>query len=134
MTTPRGLRYTRTHEWVRVKGAKIQVGITDYAQAQMHDITNVELPEPDSHHEFHAGEEVGVLESVKAAADFHAPVAGIVTAVNADLLENPEFVNDDPYGTGWLFEMTPSDTAQLRDLMDVDDYEATLPEEDTEEE
>lgn len=134
MTTPRGLRFTRTHEWVRAKGDKIVVGISDYAQAQMHDITNVELPEPDAHHEYEAGEEIGVLESVKAAADFHAPVAGIVTAVNTALLENPELVNNDPYTAGWLVEMKAADMDELGDLMSMDEYEATLPEEETEEE
>ena len=134
MTAPHGLKFTSTHEWIRIQGKKIVVGITDFAQSQLHGITSVELPEPDPHHHYETGEDVGVIESTKAAADFFAPVPGLVITVNHALLDNPELVNHDPYGAGWLFEMQPDDMAEVIDLMDQDEYESSLPEEEPEEE
>lgn len=134
MSAPKGLKFTTNHQWVKVKAnGKITVGVTDYAQGQMHAITYVELPEPDPNHEFAPEEEVGVLESNKTAAPYLAPVSGIVTAVNTNLLDNPDQVNNDPYGAGWIFEMKPTDMAEVEDLMDLDAYEATLPIEEEEE-
>jgi len=128
MSAPRGLKFTAHHQWVRIKaGGKIVVGITDYAQSQMHAITYVELPEPDPNHEFAPDEEVGVLESNKTAAPYLSPASGIITAVNTHLLDNPELVNHDPYGQGWIFEMKPTDMNEVEDLMDLDAYEAALP-------
>ncbi len=128
MSTPRGLKFSTNHQWVKVKAnGKIIVGVTDYAQSQMHAITYVELPEPDPNHEFAAEEEVGVIESNKTAAPFLSPVSGIITAVNTHLLDNPELVNHDPYGAGWIFEMKATDMGEVEDLMDLDSYEASLP-------
>ena len=130
---PRNLKFTRNHEWVRVKGQTLVVGMTDFAQSQLSHIINVDLPAPDEHHHYEAGGEVGVLESVKAAADFCAPVSGIVTAVNPELLHAAELINSDPYGTGWLFQMKPDDVADVEDLMDADEYEGSLPDDGNEE-
>ena len=122
------LRFTRAHCWVREEGGGLVVGITDYAQEQMSELTFVELPEVGEHVE--GDEEVAVVESVKAANDVYAPVPGAVTAVNEALLEQPELVNQDPYGKGWLFKMKPDHLADLEGLLDADAYEDELPEED----
>lgn len=122
------LRYTRAHCWVREEGGEVVVGITDYAQEQMSELTFVELPEVNEHVE--ADEEVAVVESVKAANDVYAPVSGIITSVNELLLEQPELVNQDPFGKGWLFRMKPDHRSDLNDLMDADTYEDELPEEE----
>ncbi len=122
------LRFTRTHCWVREDGPVVVVGITDYAQEQMSELTFVELPEVGEHMD--ADEEVTVVESVKAANDIFAPLAGTITAVNEALIEQPELVNQDPFGKGWIFKMKPDHRADLNDLLDADDYEAELPEEE----
>ena len=122
------MRYTRTHCWVREEGAVVVVGITDYAQEQMSELTFVELPEVGEHVE--ADEEVAVVESVKAANDVFAPLAGTITEVNEALLEQPELVNHDPFGRGWIFKMKPDRRADFHDLLDADAYEAQLPEEE----
>jgi len=104
--------------------------MTDYAQEQMSELTFVELPEVGE--EVDAEDEVAVVESVKAANDVFAPVAGTVVAVNEALLEQPELVNQDPFGKGWLFKLKPADPADLDDLLDADAYEAQLPLDDDE--
>ena len=119
------LRFTRTHCWVRQEGGVAVVGITDYAQEQMSELTFVELPEVGEQVE--AEDEVAVVESVKAANDVFAPVAGKIVEVNESLLEQPELVNLDPFGKGWLFKMKPAAMADLDDLLDADAYEAQLP-------
>ena len=128
--SPRNLKFTRSHEWVRVEGRKLVIGITHFAQQQLSQIVNVDLPEPGDHHCYHAGEDFGIIESVKAAADFSAPVAGTVVAVNTELLHAPELINSDPYGAGWIIEMEPENPADVNRLIDSDAYEALLPEED----
>ena len=119
------MRFTRAHCWVRLEGGQAVVGITDYAQEQMSELTFVELPEVGEHVE--GDEEVAVVESVKAANDVYAPVSGSITAVNEALLEQPELVNHDPFGKGWLFKMKPATMGDLDDLLDADAYEAQLP-------
>ena len=119
------LRFTRTHCWVRQEGGVAVVGITDYAQEQMSELTFVELPEVGEQVE--AEDEVAVVESVKAANDVFAPVAGKIVEVNESLLEQPELVNLDPFGKGWLFKMKPATMADVDDLLDADAYEAQLP-------
>ena len=119
------LRFTRTHCWVRQEGVVAVVGITDYAQEQMSELTFVELPEVGEQVE--AEDEVAVVESVKAANDVFAPVAGKIVEVNESLLEQPELVNLDPFGKGWLFKMKPATMADVDDLLDADAYEAQLP-------
>jgi len=135
MTVPKGLKFTSHHQWVKVKpNGHIVVGITDFAQSQLRDITYIELPEPDPVHVFQANDEVGVIESNKTAAPYLAPVSGVITAVNTRLLDSPELLNQDPYGAAWIFEMKPANRRELDELMDLDEYESTLPEEDEEEE
>ncbi len=126
------LRFTSMHEWARVKKGKIVLaGISDYAQSLLSDITSVELPEPDDQC-YEAGEEVGVIESLKSSMPFHAPTSGTISAVNRELLSNPELINQDPYGEGWLIEMHASNVADLKNLVDQDEYESGLPEEEEE--
>ena len=124
------MRFTRAHCWVRLEGGQAVVGITDYAQEQMSELTFVELPEVGE--EVDAEDKVAVVESVKAANDVFAPVAGTVVAVNEALLEQPELVNQDPFGKGWLFKLKPADPADLDELLDADAYEAQLPLDDDE--
>ncbi len=100
---PENLRYTKEHEWILVEGKKGIVGITEYAQDSLGDVVFVELPEIGK--KLKVGEGLGVVESVKAVSDIYSPCSGIVTAVNESLLDNPELLNQDPYGEGWLIEM-----------------------------
>jgi glycine cleavage system H protein len=128
MDTPRNLKYTNSHEWVRVEGKEVVVGITDFAQDQLSDLTYVELPAVGD--AFSAQEEAAVLESVKAASDIYAPVSGTVTAVNNELLDHPEVVNTDPYGQGWLFKLSLEDQTELEALLDADEYDASMPDDE----
>jgi glycine cleavage system H protein len=108
-------RYTKSHEWLTVEGNSVTVGITDFAQAQLGDVVFLELPSPGR--KLDAGESFGVVESVKAASDLYAPVAGRVTAVNDKLTAHPELVNTDPYGEGWIvkFELSGEPPSDLLD-------------------
>lgn len=126
MEVPRELRYTKTHEWVRVEGKIAVIGITDFAQEQLSGLTFVELP--DVGDEIEAEDEVGVVESVKAASDVYAPVSGKVVEVNKALADTPELVNSDPYGQGWLFKVRMTNPEELDDLLDADAYEESIPE------
>jgi glycine cleavage system H protein len=123
------LRFSSTHEWVRVERKKVIVGITDFQQRRLSDVISIELPEPDDHH-FEKGEEIGVLESVSTSADFHAPISGKIVAVNTRLLSQPELINSSPYGDGWLIEMKPDSLADVSELMNADEYEDALPEDE----
>ena len=127
MNIPGDLQYTETHEWIRQEDDEIVVGITDFAQMQLSDMTYVELPTIGDQVE--AGDEVAVLESVKAASDIYAPVDGTITEVNEVLAESPELLNADPYGEGWLFKLRPANLTDLDALMEAEDYEASLPDE-----
>ena len=106
MTVPEDLMYTRSHEWIRAEGDGVIVGITHYAQDQLGEVVYVELPEVGTGVD--AGDELGTLESVKAVSEFLAPVAGEVTEVNERLIDEPNLVNEDPYGDGWLVKMSGS--------------------------
>ncbi|MFL5801314.1 MAG: glycine cleavage system protein GcvH [Roseiflexaceae bacterium] len=101
--TPAELQYTKTHEWIRIEGDEATVGITDYAQDSLGDVVYVELPEVGA--SFAAGESYGAVESVKAASDLYLPVAGEVVAVNDALVSQPEILNSDPYGAGWMLKI-----------------------------
>jgi glycine cleavage system H protein len=125
MNIPKELRYTKSHEWVRVEDGLAVVGITDFAQAQLSELTFVELPEVDA--TFDAEDEAAVVESVKAASDIYAPVSGKVVEVNDKLIDSPELVNSDPYGDGWLFKLEPADVSQVDGLLDADAYEEVAP-------
>lgn len=118
-----GLKYSESHEWVKVEGDLAVIGVTDYAQAEMGDITYVDLPDVDD--EFEAGEEFGALESVKASSDLFTPVSGVVVEVNNDLEDAPEKINEDAYGN-WIIKIKMSDAAELEALMDAAAYEASL--------
>lgn len=121
METKQGLYYSKEHEWVRVEGDTAFVGITDFAQSHMGDIVYVEMPEAGA--EFSAMEMVGVIESVKAAADMHTPLAGAIVKINEALETNPAMLNSDPYGS-WIFSINIGDPADLDNLMDAAAYEA----------
>ncbi len=118
---PSELRYASSHEWARVEDdGTITVGITDHAQNQLGDVVYVELPEIGL--VLSAGDEAGVVESVKAASDIYSPVSGEVVAVNSLLEDEPETVNNEPYENGWFFKLRPSDEADLENLMTSDAY------------
>ena len=118
---PEDLKYTGEHEWVRSgNGSTVRVGITEYAADQLGDIVFVTPPSVGE--EVTAGDACGELESTKSVSDIYTPVPGVVTAVNALLDSNPETVNADPYGDGWLFELDMEEGADLEDLLDADTY------------
>ncbi|MFQ6001171.1 MAG: glycine cleavage system protein GcvH [Anaerolineae bacterium] len=121
---PRDCKYGKEHEWVRLEGGLATVGITDYAQDQLGDIVYVELPPlGEILTQF---EPFGVVESVKAASDLYAPLSGEVLEVNEELSDHPEFVNEDPYGRGWMIKIEPSDTSELDSLLTAEQYEEYL--------
>lgn len=120
MEFPEGLKYSKEHEWVLVEGTSATIGITEFAQEELGDIVFIELPE--------VGEKIvkddpfGAVESVKAVSDVYAPVSGTVLETNEILPDNPETINDDPYGDGWMVRVELSDIDDLKDLMDADEY------------
>ena len=120
MEVPENLLYTQEHEWIRVDGNNAIVGITQFAQDQLGDIVFVELPEVGTHIEQETP--FGVVESVKTVSDLYAPVSGTVKAVNQDLESNPEQVNNEPYGSGWIIEIEISDKNELKKLMSPEKY------------
>jgi len=118
---PSELKYTKTHEWVRVmEDGHIEVGITAHAQELMGDMVYVELPEVGT--TVSGGDEIAVVESVKAASDVYAPVSGEIVEVNSKLSDAPETVNQEPYGDGWIFRIRASDEGEMEELLDADDY------------
>ena len=125
MSVPKDLLYGRSHEWVRSDGDAVVVGITHYAQDQLGEVVFVELPDVGS--EIDAGDELGTLESVKAVSEFLAPITGEVLEVNDRLEDEPNLVNEDPYGAGWLVKMSGS--AADDDFLDADAYQAFLEQE-----
>ncbi len=120
LATPTDLKYARSDEWVRLEGDIATIGISDFAQDQLNDIVFVELPEVGA--TLTSGTNFGVVESVKAASDVYAPVSGTVTEINAALQDEPELINSDPYGRGWLVKLNVSDTSALDALMDAEAY------------
>ena len=121
MSVPQDLFYEKTHEWLRIDDHTATVGITDFAQNQLSDLTFVELPEIGKVVE--AGDEVAVLESVKAASDIYAPVAGEIVAVNCELDEAPEKINNSPYEEGWLFKIKFEKEEDVDNLLSAEAYE-----------
>ncbi|EMD0777345.1 glycine cleavage system protein GcvH [Acinetobacter baumannii] len=124
MNHPSELKYARTHEWVKIEGDLVITGITDHAQDELGDLVYVETPEVGS--QVTAGEQAGVVESVKTASDIHAPVSGTVVEVNTDLEDDPDFVNEDPYGKGWVYKIKPDNIADVEKLLTNAEYEAGL--------
>ena len=118
---PAELKYAATHEWARLEeDGTVSVGISDHAQSALGDVVYIEAPELGL--TVSAQEEAGVVESVKAASDIYAPIGGTVCAVNDTLTDAPETVNQDPYGDGWFFKLTPNDPADLDELLDAEGY------------
>ena len=123
MTAPDKLHYTRDHEWVRLEGEIATIGITDHAQEELSDVVFVELPDLG---DIDVGSPVAVVESVKAASDIYAPIAGEIIEINMDLVADPAKINTDPYEGGWIFKIRVSDTAQVNNLMDSSSYIASV--------
>ncbi len=123
---PEDLKYTKDHEWVRLEGEKVVVGITDHAQAELTDVVYVEMPEVGT--DLTAGDEFVVVESVKAASEVYAPVSGVIVETNRDLDEKPELINEDPYGAGWIAALAPRDKGELEELLTSDDYRRLIAE------
>lgn len=121
-------RYLETHEWARKEGDEIVIGITDYAQSTLSDIVYVELPEVGD--TLDKGDQFGVVESVKAAADVYLPMGGKVVAVNTALEDTPELVNEDAFGEGWMLRIDPADPGEWNDLLDADAYQTVVEEEE----
>ena len=124
MQIPNELRYTKEHEWVRVSGNEVTVGITDYAQNELGEIVFIELPEPGE--TCSQGNSFGVIEAVKTVADLYAPVGGEISAVNEKLNDSPEKVNQDPFGEGWMIKIKASSLGELDSLMDAAGYKQML--------
>ena len=120
--TPAELKYAASHEWARLEGDVVTVGITDHAQDALGDLVYVELPTVGD--QVSAGDEAGVVESVKAASDIYAPVSGEIVAVNEALADTPETVNSEPYEGGWLYKIKASDVSELDKLLSADEYAA----------
>ncbi len=122
-----GLLYTESHEWVKEEGDKVTIGISDYAQSQLKDVVYVELPAVGA--EFKKGESIGVVESVKTVADIYSPVSGNVVETNLTLKDHPQFINEDPFGKGWIVKMAIQDRGDLKGMLSTKDYKKSLPEE-----
>jgi len=120
MSLPKELRYSEEHEWVKVEGEKVRVGITDFAQHELGDIVFVELPEVGA--DVSADEPFGSVESVKTVSELYAPVSGKVVEINEDLSDNPEFVNESPYEKAWMIVIEPSDVSEVDNLMSAEQY------------
>lgn len=120
---PEDLMYTKDHEWAKVEGDVVLVGITDYAQDQLGDIVFVEMPEEGD--SFDAGDEFGTLESVKAVSELYLPIAGEIVEANEELDDSPELINQDPY-EGWIVKVKPANMAEMDSLLDRDGYLAIL--------
>jgi glycine cleavage system H protein len=124
MDVPPELRYSSDHEWARLEDGRVRVGITDYAQDALGDVVFVDLPDVGSAVE--QGASVSEVESTKSVSEIYAPVSGTIVEVNAELGDNPQRLNDDPYGDGWLFVLELSDQAQVDGLLDADGYRALI--------
>ena len=124
MNHPSELKYVSTHEWVKVEGDLVITGISDHAQDALGDLVYVEAP--DVGQKITVGQQAGVVESVKTASDIHAPVSGEVVEINAALEDDPDFVNDDPYGKGWIYKIKPDNMADVEQLLSSDQYQAGL--------
>jgi len=121
---PDDRRYLDSHEWARVDDGTARIGISDFAQDELGDVVFVDLPGEGE--DVTAGEDFGVVESIKAVSDIYAPVSGTVTAVNDDLVDAPELINEAPYGDGWLIEVDLADDPGLDDLLSAEAYEAKI--------
>lgn len=121
---PEDYRYSEEHEWVAPDGDNYRLGITDFAQEELGEVVYVELPEVGA--EFGAEDEIGTVESVKAVAEIYTPIAGRVVAVNEQLVDQPELLNEDPHGEGWLVEIEPEEDTSVDHLKDAEAYQAFI--------
>ena len=124
MNVPAELKYTKEHEWIRVEGEEAYVGITDYAQSQLGDIVFVEVETEGDNLE--AGDTFGSIEAVKTVSDLYMPISGEVLEFNSELEDQPDLVNKDPYGKGWIINVKVEDEAQLDGLLSADAYKASI--------
>jgi glycine cleavage system H protein len=124
MDIPEGLRYSSDHEWVRVEGNEVRIGITDYAQDALGDVVFVELPEVGA--SVKKGDSFSEVESTKSVSEVYAPISGSVTQVNTELADNPERLNDDPYGDGWVCVIAVADEGELAQLLDAEGYRSLI--------
>lgn len=127
MEFPKDLKYTKEHEWIKVEGSVATVGITDYAQDSLGDVVYVELPQEGG--AVTKNEPFGVVESVKAVSDLYSPLSGSVTEVNDAIIDNPEVINEDPYGDAWMIKVEIAAEGDLADLMTADEYQKFIEEE-----
>jgi glycine cleavage system H protein len=124
MNIAQELKFTKTHEWVKVEGNKVKVGITDFAQHEITDIVHVELPEIGK--SVKKEQPTAVIESVKSAFDIYSPISGNIVEINEDVLSSPELINQDPYEKGFLFTVEIQDTAELSQLLSADEYKTLI--------
>lgn len=120
MSIPADLKYSKEHEWIKIDGDIVTVGITEYAQGELGDVVFVEMPEIDD--EFDNGESFGSIEAVKAVSDLFMPVSGTIVEINEDLEDDPAKVNSDPYGDGWMVKIKLSNADEVNELLSADDY------------
>jgi glycine cleavage system H protein len=123
-TTPKELRYTKEHEWVKTEDGTVRIGITAFAQSELGDIVFVELPEIGD--ELKANEPFGSFESVKTVSELYAPISGKVVEVNEDLSDNPEYVNESPFEKAWMIVLEPSNSSDIENLMSAVEYESLI--------
>ncbi|WP_100405350.1 glycine cleavage system protein GcvH [Bacillus solitudinis] len=123
---PKELKYSEEHEWVKVEGGQVRVGITDFAQSELGDIVFVELPEIGD--DIEADEPFGSVESVKTVSELYAPISGKVVAINEELDDSPEFVNESPYEKAWMIVVEPSDESEIEKLMTAEQYQEMISE------
>ncbi len=124
MDIPSELTYSSDHEWVRVEDGRARIGITDYAQDALGDVVFVDVPEVGTTVE--RGANVSEVESTKSVSEIYAPIGGTIVEVNTDLADNPQKLNDDPYGDGWMFVIEPAEESQLGELLDAEGYRALI--------
>jgi glycine cleavage system H protein len=129
MDFPEELRYTEKHEWISDEGGKATIGVTEYAQERLGDVVFIEMPEIGM--KINKGEAFGVIESVKAASDIFTPVSGEVTGINWTLEDHPEYINQSPYGEGWIIKVRMSDATELNDLMGSEKYRKFVEQEES---
>ncbi|MDP9956745.1 MULTISPECIES: glycine cleavage system protein GcvH [Epilithonimonas] len=124
MNTPAELKYTKDHEWIKVEGDIATIGITDYAQGELGDIVFVDVDTVDE--DLNEGDVFGSVEAVKTVSDLYLPVAGTVLEINADLEDQPELLNTDPYGKGWIIKLKVADSADLSALLSAEQYQEVV--------
>ena len=124
MDIPSELRYSTDHEWAKLEDGRVRVGITDYAQDALGDVVYVDVPDVGAKVE--RGESCAEVESTKSVSEIYAPISGTIAEINGDLSDNPQRLNEDPYGEGWMFVIEPTDDAQLGELLDAEGYRALI--------